>query len=231
MMKKQIVAAVLAVSVAGGVGTGFAAHSWNDDKPSASPTDTPTVTTLPSATPSATPRTTAPTATKKPTTAPVSTTNLKLSDFVLAPGQVGPAKAGMTKQQALATGLFDADVASNNCDFVARLQWKSRYEKAVDVLTFGNGEISSIGVWSGGPRTASGLGVGSTYAQIKAAYTYSESLDNDYGQGGVLVADSNDGRWIGFLFGKPLAELKNSDTVVFVEVTKGGKPGLLRDGC
>ena len=37
-------------------------------------------------------------------TAPVSTPNLKLTDFVLAPGQVGPAKAGMTKQQALATG-------------------------------------------------------------------------------------------------------------------------------
>ncbi len=118
-----------------------------------------------SATPEATPQTTAPPADS--------------SDLVVAPGKVGDVKAGMTKEEALATGFFDADVEGvEGCTFA--LQWKKQFE-GVDVLTREDGSIGSLGVTKGGPQTAEGIRVGSTLADVKAAY-----LDLS----GVKAADS-----------------------------------------
>jgi hypothetical protein len=202
MMKKQIAAAVLAVSVAGGIGTGVVANALTTGSPATDGAATPSV---------------APTAP---------------ADFVIAPGAVGPVSAGMSKTEALATGLFDADVAASvdGCPTVP-LTWKKPYSDVLDVQTVGNGEIVSIGVRAEGPTTDDGLGIGSLFADVQAGVEDDTPVDAGYGQSGLFDFDAETGRWIGYLFDAPADEVEAGDPVTFVEVTKGSQPSLMRDGC
>jgi hypothetical protein len=211
MMKKQIAALVLAGSVAGGIGAGVLANAATTHEPAvAAPTRS-----------SATP----------PNVGGES--GMPAPDVLdIAPGRVGPVKAGMSKAQALATGYFVADKPApvEGCP-VTPLAWKDEYVYTYDVQTLGNGEISSIGVRGRGVTTAQGIGVGSTYDEVEAAYPGESLLDAGYGQSGVRVFDRQDGGWIGFLFDAKPSAVKGTDPVTFVEVTKGSEPSLMRDGC
>jgi hypothetical protein len=216
MMKKQIAALVLAGSVAGGIGAGVLANAATTDGPtSASP---------------------APSSPATSSTTPSSEggeSGMATPDVLeLAPGRVGPVKAGMSKAQALATGYFVADLPApvEGCPVVP-LAWKDEYVNTYDVYTLGNGEISSIGVRGRGVTTAQGISVGSTYDEVKAAYPDESLLDAGYDQSGVRVFDRQDGGWIGFLFNAKPDAIEGSDPVTFVEVTKGAEPSLMRDGC
>lgn len=212
MMKKQLAGLVLAVSVAGGAGTGVLAHTLSSDKPS-----------TPSATP--TPKTT-------PTTTPTAQDPTSPDQFVIAPGAVGPVKAGMSTAEALATGYFVANepALAEGCP-APPLAWKAEYADAFDVYTLGNGEITSIGIRGDGVRTVEGIGTGSTYDDVRAAYPEEQLVEAGYGQSGVRVFDRENGGWVGFLFDPTVAKIKGSSPVTFVEVTKGAEPSLMRDGC
>lgn len=161
------------------------------------------------------------------TTAPPS-----LDSLVIAPGAVGAAKAGMTKADALATGLFDADVVvgGDECERTEPLQWKSSFGSAVDVLTTDDGTIASLGVSGPGPKTADGLGIGSTLADVSGVYETAEMLEAGYGQTGVFVNDGTDA-WLGFLFDATTDDIEQTSPITFIEVTQGSRPDLMRDGC
>ncbi|WP_370214946.1 hypothetical protein [Aeromicrobium sp.] len=150
--------------------------------------------------------------------------------LVVAPGAVGPVRVGMTEQQALATGYFVADVAdpTDGCP-VRPLAWRGEYVDAVDVQTSRAGEVRSIGVRGEGVDTDAGLGVGSTYGELKGSTSDPEAVG--FGQTGVFVEDSAAGTWIGFLFDESPDRLTDASRVSFVEVTKGARPELVRDGC
>ena len=229
MMKKQIAAIVLGVSVAGGVGTGVLANALTTKTPAAAAPDNATTHT-PKPTSTKAHVTTTPTA--KATTAKPAVKPASPSDLVIAPGRVGAARVGMSKQAALATGLFDADTPPpvEGCA-VLPLTWKKPYFDMLDVMTLGNGEIASIGVRGKLIRTKSGLGVGSTYAQVRAAIEDKTPVEAGYSQSGLYEYDPQAGGWIGYLFNPPVDELKASTPVSFIEVTKGEQPGLMRDGC
>lgn len=157
---------------------------------------------------------------------------LATGDFVLAPGAVGPVRAGMSKAEALATGYFKADVAPAVDGCVALpLAWKALYARAFDVQTVGNGEITSLGVRTKKATTADGIGVGSSYDKVRAAYPEESLVEAGYSQSGVRVFDSENGSWIGFLFDSSVDKISGSSPVTFIEVTKGAEPGLMRDGC
>lgn len=150
------------------------------------------------------------------------------SDIVLSPGQAGPVKVGMTKAQVTASGLFETGTETvEGCD--PALQWKAPFTEALDVYTLDNGSIASIGVRAAGPETADGIGIGSTLADVLAAYPGSKTVKAGYGQTGVLVNDGD--AWIGFLFDAELGDSEPTDTVSFIELTQGEKPSLMRDGC
>jgi hypothetical protein len=151
------------------------------------------------------------------------------SELVVIPGGIGPVKTGITKDQALATGLFDADVKGvEGCTF--ELQWKKTFG-GVDVLTLEDGTISSLGVTAGGPKTLEGVGVGSTLAQVKAAYPdLSPVKAAGFDQAGAFHTVGKD--HIGFLFGDATpATITDSSEVSFMEVTSGKLPELMRSGC
>lgn len=154
------------------------------------------------------------------------------NELTLEPGAVGPIKAGMSKDQALATGYFVADVAgpAEGC-LALPLAWKDAHAETFDVHTFDNGEIVSIGVRRPGVATRNGIGVGSTYDEVAAQYPDESLVEAGYIQSGIRSLDRENGGWIGFLFDAPPTEVTGSDPVTFVEVTRGVEPSLMRDGC
>lgn len=216
MMKKQVAGLVLAVSIVGGVGTGVVANALASDSPAATDKAASTQTPEESSDPDG--------GGESGMDAP--------DELIITPGAVGPVKAGMSKADALATGYFVADVAAPVDGCPARpLSWKDEYVNTYDVQTLGNGEIASIGVFGDGVLTDQGVGVGSTYDEVSAAYPDETLVEAGYVQSGIRVFDRQDGGWVGFLFDTTTARIKGSDKVTFVEVTQGGEPSLMRDGC
>ena len=151
------------------------------------------------------------------------------SDLVVAPGRIGPVRVGISKDEAVSTGLFDADVDGvEGCTF--QLQWKKEFE-GVDVSTLEDGTVASLGVLAGGPKTSEGIGVGSTLAEVKAAYPeLSPVKPAGFDQAGAFHTVGED--HIGFLFGEATpATVTDSTKVSFIEVTSGKLPELMRSGC
>jgi hypothetical protein len=185
----------------------------SDDEPKPEPTPAAPTTEPSSPSPTATPTEVAP---KK---------------LVISPGAVGPARAGMSKDEALATGLFNADVPPpvEGCPPYP-LQWKKKY-KGLDVLTAEDESISSIGVFKGGPKTAKGIGYGSTLKDVTQAYpNLSPVVDAGFNQAGAYEYSGD--KYIGFLFGDAdVSSIKGSSKITFIEVTSGAKPDLIRSGC
>ena len=172
--------------------------------------------------------TTAPT-TATPTTPTIPAT---AGQLVVSPGKISTAEIGMTQAQAASTGLFDSDVANggDGCQAVTPLRWKKAYATAVDVVTNESETITSMGVRAAGPKTASGIGLGSTLAEVRSAYAGVTPVDDaGYNQSGAYVASGD--RWLGFLFNEVPKAIKDSSRISLMEVTKGEKPGLMRDGC
>ena len=172
------------------------------------------------------------TASPTPTpTASATATVVAPQDLVVEPGAIGPARPGMSKADALKTGLFDADVPPpvEGCEPFP-LQWKKEY-KGLDVQTRNDGSIASLGVLKGGPKTAKGIGYGSTLADVTKAYpNLSPVVDAGFGQAGAFEYDGN--KFIGFLFGDAtVSSIKKSSKITFLEVTVGTKPELMRSGC
>lgn len=152
--------------------------------------------------------------------------------LVVAPGRVGPVKAGMTKAQAAATGYFDTDVkvGAEECSRVEPLEWKKVYQDRVDVLTDDAGNIASMAI-SANIKTTKGVGVGSTLGEVNAAYgsAISPAIEAGYSQTGVFVNSGS--KWLGFLIDEKYDKVTPASKVTLMEVTNGTKPGLMRDGC
>ena len=200
MMQRKIATLVLAAAVLLGAGTGAVATQFRADEDTA---------------PAGGEATAGPTAPE---------------DFEITPGAVGPVEAGMTKDEAVATGYLEVALPPvvDGCPTLP-LAWKAAYAEVFDVLTAGNGDILSIGV-RGGATTAEGFGVGTTWGELKGSVD--EPVEAGFGgQSGAFVHDAENAGWIGFLLDASPAELTDDSTVTFVEVTKGARPDLQRSGC
>lgn len=231
-MKQQIAAGILAMSMVGGVGTGVVAHQLKPDSsedPQATPSATATTekTDKPKSTKTANPPpgTGGGTKTSEPPKLPLA----PVGALRIIPGAVGPVYVGMTKQDAYATGYFDADVSVPACNRTDDLVWKDGYSDQLDVHTNDNGSVSAIGIRGAGPRTRSGLGVGSTYESVQGVLGEVAPEAAGQGQTGLFVSEG--AGWIGFLFNAAPDAIAPTDTVTFVEVTSGERPGLTRSGC
>lgn len=154
-----------------------------------------------------------------------------IDELTVAPGVVGPVHTGMSRDDALATGLFDADVevAGEECGRTQPLGWKPDYASSLDVLTKEDGTVVSLGVRGEQPRTAQGLGVGSTLKEVTGVYETAEMVEAGYGQTGVFVTEGD--AWLGFLFKEDPESIEPTSEVLMVEVTTGTRPDLMRDGC
>lgn len=178
-------------------------------------------------TPSPTPSVVTPTATASPS--PTVFEPPKLESLIIAPGGVGPLEVGMPVAEALATQVAVKQPETDDGCELSELAWLDSYKNALDVWVGEDGKVVSIGVFKPGPRTAEGLGVGSTLADVSKVYDDAEMGEFGYDQSGVVVSDGD--RWLGFLFDETLDEVNRKSIVSFVEVTNDRKPSLMRVGC
>lgn len=148
-------------------------------------------------------------------------------DLAIGYGSLGPAKVGMTKREALDTGLFSREKfdPAKKCKASA-LKWKKQF-KNVEVRTDTAGTIRSLRIVGPGPKTQLGLQVGSDLADVRGAHGSALSGPSKIGRKFSVAFVQKDDAWIGFLFDDdPDDEVL--DPITLIEVTNGTKPQLQR---
>ena len=147
------------------------------------------------------------------------------------PGAFQPIRVGMNIKQAVDAGFMERDPQRESACEGTFWKWKGQWSEGLDVLVSANGRISALGMSRPGLETPEGISIGNSYAAVDR--TYGDRLEGpdrmEYGQAGVFLRDGDN--WIGFGFDNQPGRLFDTSRVAFIEVTRGDRPGLLRDGC
>ena len=152
-------------------------------------------------------------------------------ELVAAPGAIGPAQVGMTVDEANATGLFEPrEVADDDpCkDEYGPIQWKAPNTEALMVDVEGD-EISLLGIRDDTVKTAKGVGVGSTWADVEAAYPDAK-VEESQADGSTVFLQEGD-KYLGLGFVELPDDVKESSEVVFMEAAAGEKTAVYLSGC
>lgn len=186
-----------------------------------SPDDEPTAETTAEPSPAAptSPATTAPP--KAPSKA------AETLDLVIAPGMLGEVEVGMSRAAWQRTGQLE-DGASVCAE---KARWKGN-PKGIVVITDDRATVRQILVSVRGPRTDhGGIGVGSTYGELRAAYPDLTPLVADgYDGASTYPPGEEDGRpYLGFLLGVPPAEVTDRTPITSIAVTGGEKASFQHD--
>lgn len=172
----------------------------------------------------------------EPTAEPTKTTSPSVSEspaseaLVAAPGRIGPAVVGMTVDEASGTGLFEpfAERADDPCkDENPPIQWKAPNTEKLTVRVKDD-KIESLGVRDG-VKTAKGIGVGSTYGDLKAAYPDAKAEPSQALGSTAYRQDGN--KWLGLAFNEEVDEIKDSSKVTYLQVSVDSKPATFLSGC
>jgi hypothetical protein len=151
-------------------------------------------------------------------------------ELVAAPGAIGPVQVGMTVDEADATGLFEPfeEVADDPCaEFNPPIQWKSPHTDDLRIRVEDD-KVTAMGI-RGGVKTAEGIGVGSTWADVKQAYPDAKP-EPSQGFGSTVYRQDGD-KWLGMGFDEDPDKIKDSSTLLYMEVTVDAKPATFLDGC
>lgn len=151
------------------------------------------------------------------------------NELQLGWGVMGPAKLGMSKKQALATGVFVEQpyVKSAGCKASA-LRTKPRF-KNLEVRTTPFGRITSFRAVGPGPETANGRHIGDYWGTLHDFYGTALSTPQPVGDDKSGAYAHKKDVWIGFLLDGPADDYSDAE-VTLIEVVKGGKPKL-DDDC
>ena len=166
--------------------------------------------------------------TKTPSPTPNETASA--APLVVAPGRVGPVLVGMTVDEANATGLFEPleETDDDPCkEFNPPIQWKAPNTESLKIRVE-KGKITALGIRDGA-KTAKGIGNGSTFGDVKAAYPDAKA-EQSQGFGSTVYRKDGD-KWLGMGFDEDPDQIKDSSKLLYMEVTVGSKPATFLDGC
>jgi hypothetical protein len=153
-------------------------------------------------------------------------------ELIAAPGAIGPVLAGMTVDEASATGFFEPRVSADNdpCkETNPPIQWKAPNTETLMVFVDKEKDtVTSLGIRDG-VETAKGVGVGSTFADVKAAYPDAE-VEESEALGSTIFRQDGD-KWLGLGFNETPDEMTDDSKVIFMEASKGFKPAVYLSGC
>jgi hypothetical protein len=149
----------------------------------------------------------------------------------VVPGAFGPVRAGANIQQVVGAGYMERDPQREQACEGTFWKWKGQWSQGLDVIVGPNRQIVSLGMSRAGLETPEGISIGNSYAAVDN--TYGDRLEGpvrmEYGQAGVFLRDGEN--WVGFGFDNEPGRLVDTSRVAFIEVSRGNRPGLLRDGC
>ena len=151
-------------------------------------------------------------------------------ELVAAPGAVGPVQVGMTLDEADATGLFEPrEVADDDpCkDEYGPIQWKAPNTETL-MVDVKDDKISRLGIRDA-VKTAKGVGVGSTLADVKAAYPDAK-VEDSVALGSTIFRTDGE-KYLGMGFEETPDEIKDASKVLFMEASSGEKPATYLSGC
>jgi len=153
-----------------------------------------------------------------------------VEELVAAPGAIGPVQVGMTLDEANATGLFEPRETPEDdpCkDAYGSIQWKAPHTEYL-MVGANKDKITVLGIRDT-VKTAKGVGVGSTLADVEAAYPDAK-VEDSVALGSTIYR--NDGeKWLGMGFEETPDEIKDDSKVLFMEATLGEKPTTYLSGC
>lgn len=149
----------------------------------------------------------------------------------VVPGAFGPVRAGTNIQQVVAAGYMERDPQREQACEGTFWKWRGQWAQGLDVVVGTNKRIMSLGMTRPGLETPEGISIGNSYAAVDN--TYGDRLEGpvrmEYGQAGVFLRNGEN--WVGFGFDNEPGRLVDTSRVAFIEVSRGSRPGLLRDGC
>jgi hypothetical protein len=134
-------------------------------------------------------------------------------------------------QEAVDLGYLERDPQREQACEGTFWKWKGQWSQGLDVIVGPNRQIVSLGMTRAGLETPEGISIGNSYAAVDN--TYGDRLEGpvrmEYGQAGVFLRDGDN--WVGFGFNNEPGRLVDTSRVAFIEVSRGNRPGLIRDGC
>lgn len=160
---------------------------------------------------------------------PAASENPAETELVIAPGRIGPVEAGMTLEEAEATGVLEPIKATGDepCP-PPSLRWKAPNTNKLDLMDH-DGKIDVLGSRSAEFKTEKGIGVDSTLDELKAAYPDAKVIQSP--ALGSLVYRQDGNKWLAIAFNEFPKEMKGSSKVIYLEVAVDEKPIAYPDGC
>lgn len=149
----------------------------------------------------------------------------------VVPGAFGPVRAGASIQEAVEAGYMERDPQREQACEGTFWKWKGQWSQGLDVIVGTDRQIVSLGMSRAGLETPEGISIGNSFGAL--VRTYGDRLQGpqrmDYGQAGAFLQDGD--AWVGFGMDNQPGRLTDASRIAFIEVSRGTRPGLLRDGC
>lgn len=149
----------------------------------------------------------------------------------VVPGAFGPVRAGANIQQVVGAGYMERDPQREQACEGTFWKWKGQWSQGLDVIVGPNRQIVSLGMSRAGLETPEGISIGNSFGAL--VKTYGDRLQGpqrmEYGQAGAFLQDGD--AWVGFGMDNQPGQLTDASRIAFIEVSRGTRPGLLRDGC
>lgn len=146
-------------------------------------------------------------------------------NLVVRPGSVGKAKAGMTINHAMRTGLFKRHSACGP------LQPKGKLKRQFGTYVK-RGRLIGLKVIGRNIRTPQNLGLGTSLRELRGAYGSRLSKPRKFRSGTWGVVLRNKKRYLTFLLGtRTGAHPKPFHKVTYMEVSRGRVLNLNPEGC
>ena len=149
----------------------------------------------------------------------------------VVPGAFEPVPAGTEVKVAIDAGFMERDRQREQACEGTFWKWKGQLSQGLDVIVGANQQILSLGMSRAGLETPEGISIGNSFGAL--VQTYGDRLQGpvrmDYGQAGAFLQDGD--AWVGFGMDNEPGQLADDSRIAFIEVSRGARPGLLRDGC
>lgn len=149
----------------------------------------------------------------------------------IVPGAFEPVPVGAEVGVAIDAGFMERDRQREQSCEGTFWKWKGQLAQGLDVIVDEDRRIAALGMSRAALETPEGISIGNSFGAL--VETYGDRLEGpermEYGQAGAFLREGD--KWIGFGMDNQPGQLTDNSRIAFIEVSRGNRPGLIRDGC